>query len=485
VIVSDNNNGIHTKDDLSVKNLTLFVTCADNALKGNDSVTITSGTITLNALSGDGIKTSSTDTSSKGVQRGTVTINSDDSDTTLTIRSYNDGIDAAFDVVIEETGGNKLTIDIVSGIGASSEAGDGDGQFVMPENGDIDWSGAPNNGDGSFPGNGGTMPGDWSSMPNNGGTMPGNGGFPGNGGGMPNNGNGGFPGNSTFPGNGGTMPGNGTFPGNGGGMPGGFTEGNDHKASYSCKGIKAGNAIYIASGTVTIDSYDDGLHANNDDTMESGATPAGDVVISGGKITISTMDDGIHADNSLTISDGTVSITNSYEGLEGMFVTISGGDVSIISSDDGINATTSSNRSTTEGIITLSGGKLYIYALGDGIDSNSSASYSSINFCGTDVIIVSTGMSTGGADSSIDAEGGYSYTAGVVLAIGSTGFMNEVTKVANWSDVATSKNASISQGSTVSVTVNGKVTASTVMPTSISNGLIVYLGSNEATITIS
>ena len=39
--------------------------------------------------------------------------------------------------------------------------------------------------------------------------------------------------------------------------------------------------------------------------------------------------------------------------------------------------------------------------------------------------------------------------------------------------------------STVNVTVNGKVTASTVMSTSISNGLIVYLGSNEATITIS
>ena len=38
VVVSDNNNGIHTKDDLSVKNLTLYVTCVDKCLKGNDSV---------------------------------------------------------------------------------------------------------------------------------------------------------------------------------------------------------------------------------------------------------------------------------------------------------------------------------------------------------------------------------------------------------------------------------------------------------------
>lgn len=42
-VYSKNNNGIHTKDDLKVKNLTLFVTCCDNALKGNDSVEITSG----------------------------------------------------------------------------------------------------------------------------------------------------------------------------------------------------------------------------------------------------------------------------------------------------------------------------------------------------------------------------------------------------------------------------------------------------------
>ena len=38
IIVSANNNGIHSKDDLSVKNLTLYVTCVDNCLKGNDSV---------------------------------------------------------------------------------------------------------------------------------------------------------------------------------------------------------------------------------------------------------------------------------------------------------------------------------------------------------------------------------------------------------------------------------------------------------------
>lgn len=55
VVVSANNNGIHTKDDLKVKNLTLYVTCEDNTLKGNDSVTVAGGTLTLIAKTGDGI----------------------------------------------------------------------------------------------------------------------------------------------------------------------------------------------------------------------------------------------------------------------------------------------------------------------------------------------------------------------------------------------------------------------------------------------
>ena len=62
-IVSKNNNGIHSKDDLQVKNLNLFVSCVDNALKGNDSVTLENATTTLIATAGDGIKTSNSDVS--------------------------------------------------------------------------------------------------------------------------------------------------------------------------------------------------------------------------------------------------------------------------------------------------------------------------------------------------------------------------------------------------------------------------------------
>lgn len=93
------NNGIHTKDDLKVKNLFLQVECEDNALKGNDSVTVESGTLILIARTGDGIKTSNSDLSSKGKQRGTVAITGGD----VRIYAACDGIDAAYDVTVDES----------------------------------------------------------------------------------------------------------------------------------------------------------------------------------------------------------------------------------------------------------------------------------------------------------------------------------------------------------------------------------------------
>ncbi|MBO4569276.1 MAG: carbohydrate-binding domain-containing protein, partial [Candidatus Methanomethylophilaceae archaeon] len=110
-VTSENNNGIHTKDDLKVEKATLTVSCLDNALKGNDSVTISSGNITLYARQGDGIKTSNSETTDSK-QKGTVTVNSDDGDTVLTIYAACDGIDAAYDVVVNETEGNTLALSI-------------------------------------------------------------------------------------------------------------------------------------------------------------------------------------------------------------------------------------------------------------------------------------------------------------------------------------------------------------------------------------
>ena len=104
-VVSQNNNGIHTKDDLEVKNLTLVVTCVDNALKGNDSVTIKSGYIDLTATDGDGIVTVNTDISGKGKQRGIITILGG----TVKICAAKNCLVPAFDIVVDD-GSSDLEI---------------------------------------------------------------------------------------------------------------------------------------------------------------------------------------------------------------------------------------------------------------------------------------------------------------------------------------------------------------------------------------
>ncbi|MBR4661696.1 MAG: carbohydrate-binding domain-containing protein [Clostridia bacterium] len=123
IVTSSYDNGIKSKDDLTVKNVTLKVTSPGVALKGNDSVEIKSGSLTLVSTEADGIKTSNTDVSSKGNQRGTVTISGGN----ISVYSACDGISAAYDVVINEAEAavnlNVYTADYAaeSGAGAVSE----------------------------------------------------------------------------------------------------------------------------------------------------------------------------------------------------------------------------------------------------------------------------------------------------------------------------------------------------------------------------
>ena len=98
VVTGNYNNGIHTTKDLTIQKLTLKSTGYNNAIKGKDSVTITSGTIQAYALTGNGIKTEDSDISSKGNQRGTVTINGG----TINIDSLRDAIDASYNIEIDE-----------------------------------------------------------------------------------------------------------------------------------------------------------------------------------------------------------------------------------------------------------------------------------------------------------------------------------------------------------------------------------------------
>ena len=194
-----------------------------------------------------------------------------------------------------------------------------------------------------------------------------------------------------------------------------YSSGNNNGADISAKGIKAENEIYIKGGTIDIKAYDDAIHANNDGTLENGASPLGNVNIEGGTLTLYASDDAIHADYTLNITGGKITVTSSYEGLEGNLVKVSGGEAYVYATDDGVNAT--SGKASPN--ITVSGGLLDVEVPSsgdtDGIDSNGS-----LTITGGTIIAKGPGSASGNAfgAAAVDTDGTVSITGGSLIIFG-------------------------------------------------------------------
>lgn len=381
-ITSSLNNGIHTKDDLKIKNLTLNVTAPNNAIKGNDSVTIEEANVLAISSSGDAIKTTNSDISSKGNQRGTVTINGG----TVKLYAAFDGIDASYDVVI--TNSPNLTINTDSYSEYSSEISNPQtlNFYLRLDNNITNATITATLSDGSTKTIKGTsissgfgrsylsfaLPSDITSYKITA-TVSG----------------------TTYQTdnmnlntrydciyislrNGNLLTSYETYqtttrPGIGG--HGGMNDGNSNKSDYSSKGIKADNTITIDSGDIVISSHDD----------------------------------GIHADYKLDITGGYIVIKESYEAIEGNIITFDGGVVEANASDDGINAT----NKIEDAYIYFKSGTVYVNASGDGLDSNGY-----IVMTGGNVIAI--GPADGG-NGVLDFDNTFKMTGGNLLLAGCSG----------------------------------------------------------------
>ena len=226
-------------------------------------------------------------------------------------------------------------------------------------------------------------------------------------------------------------------------------------ASYSCKGLKASGdraaeagiepALNITGGSFTLNTGDDALHSDANAT------------VTGGTFAISTGDDGMHADTSLTLGkengyarDPDITISHSYEGLEGGTLYMYSGRAYVVASDDGVNAAGGSSNGTDPGAgggntfnpggrpgggfnpggggfnpgggssssgnynIYIYGGDLYVNCNGDGLDSNGG-----LYLYGSTQAVFS--MQSGGDNSALDADGTVVIQGASVFTAGTTG----------------------------------------------------------------
>ncbi|MBO4421927.1 MAG: carbohydrate-binding domain-containing protein [Clostridia bacterium] len=96
VINANYNNGVHTTKDLTIQKLSLKVTAYNNALKGNDSIKVLSGSVAAISTNGDGVKTENTNADANGKTRGDIVI----SGGSVTVYAAGDGFQAAHDFTL-------------------------------------------------------------------------------------------------------------------------------------------------------------------------------------------------------------------------------------------------------------------------------------------------------------------------------------------------------------------------------------------------
>lgn len=345
VVNASYNNGVHTTHDLTIQKLSLKVTAVNNALKGNDSITVKSGTVVAISTKGDGLKTESTDANKYGVTRGDVTVTGG----SVAIYAAGDGIQAAhnFNLTADEEG-NTGSVSIFTGSYSAYTA--------------------------------------------------------------------------------------------------------QSAATDSYKGVKAENEIIISAGSIDIQSYDDGLHANYGTAFETGEKGLGNITVSGGSVTMTVYSpenatgggffgpgfgfgggfgmgmgghggsggwsgqqtvsgaDAIHADGTLTISGGSITIDSAYEGLEANVINVTGGTTVVTAVDDGVNAT----KGTQTPQVNISGGILDVTVSPngdtDGIDSNGI-------YTQTGGLVITRGPNSQMA-AALDAESSVSITGGTLIILG-------------------------------------------------------------------
>lgn len=437
-VSSTYNNGIHTKKDLEIKKLTLKVEAIHNALKGNNSISISSGNLIIISRGGDGLKTSDSKVTSKGNQKGTISISGGNID----VYASCDAIDAAYDFNLSETEENasvlRLYTDKFSSYSTTVIDSSSSKMYIRMNGSYLDsnyrYAACFYNSDEDYVWKNASYIGVDSSNPrksyyvyamdkpsnyknvqiyrflnsqteNSFETYDAK-----SEGGLINANKDMFAITSTS-----NQLIEGTWTSYTTSSSGGPSFNTSHKSDHSAKGIKAQNAIEISGGTVQITANDDGLHANGGETLDNGNLGLGDITITGGKFSISSTDDGIHADHVGKFSNAQIEVTNSYEGIEANQLYFYSGTFYVQADDDGINACNGSEKT----LIQVEGGYLDV-TVGSG-DTDAIDSNGDYRQTGGFVIARCGANDNSGNMAALDIDGTYYMEGGTFIGAGSMG----------------------------------------------------------------
>ena len=229
---------------------------------------------------------------------------------------------------------------------------------------------------------------------------------------------------------------------------GGYSQTISSTDTNSYKALKGTGSINISGGMFALNSRDDAVHSN------------GACTVSDGEFGIYTGDDAFHSDTTMTISGGDITVSASYEGVEGLNVEVSGGTVRVTSSDDGMNAAGGADGSgtstptrpgmggsmgdTSKYSLALTGDAfVWVNAGGDGLDSNGSLTIS-----GGTVIV----QQSGGGNSGFDADGTRLINGGIVVVVDGGDMVELPATSSAQCSISYKMSSSVSAGSLLCVT---------------------------------
>ena len=170
------------------------------------------------------------------------------------------------------------------------------------------------------------------------------------------------------------------------------------------KGISVDGTLTISAGTITINTSGNAVVASSSGTI---STVSNSQQLDRYTTNYKSLPKGIKSDGAIAISGGTMNITTTGAGGEGIesksTLTITGGYVYASTADDGINSAST---------MTIKGGSIMVSSSGnDGLDANGN-----MNISGGNIFVVCAG----GAEVGLDAAEQYSLniTGGNIVAIG-------------------------------------------------------------------